>query len=476
MKRSICSAAVVTAALATGVLAGCGGGGDNAGTTAVKPVTLRIGTDDSPGKPSANEIQEFSRRAAALSGGKIKITPVWHAAGDGPNWDQRNGRLVESGKIDMGLIPSRAWDVDGVTSLRALNDPFLITSDKLVDQVISGPLAGQLMSGLGQVGVAGIALFPEGLRHPFGYDKPLLGPSDYASKRIRMATSITTEELFTALNAQVTDDDTDPDTQAGVESSYLQDPGGVATGNVTFYPKVNVLVINKKVLAGLDKAQVAVLNRAAEQTRNWAINMLPSDVQAAQGFCKSGKRVALASPAQLAALEDTAQPVTARLESDPQTKSLIGAIAQLKQSMGQQATAAACDGRAATGGGAEPATAIDGTYRNVVTDADLHRFGVTDQGDIDENHGVMTWTFKNGHYCWKQKAPNPVANPSECSTYEVSGNRLQLDFPSGPPDVYTFKKTANGDLAFTLVSTDPEAKGIVEASIANPWKRIGVAK
>ena len=37
----------------------------------------------------------------------------------------------------MGLIPSRAWDTEGVTSLRALNAPFLIDSDELLDEVVS---------------------------------------------------------------------------------------------------------------------------------------------------------------------------------------------------------------------------------------------------------------------------------------------------------------------------------------------------
>ncbi len=32
------------------------------------------------------------------------------------------------------------------------------------------------MSGLDEAGVVGLALVPEGLRHPFGYERPLLGP------------------------------------------------------------------------------------------------------------------------------------------------------------------------------------------------------------------------------------------------------------------------------------------------------------
>ncbi len=110
--------------------------------------------------------------------------------------------MVTSGKLDMGLIPSRAWDTEGVTSLRALNAPFLIDSDELLDDVVSSDeLADDLMSGLDKAGVVGLALFPEGLRHPFGLKKPLLGPDDYDGQAIRTPTSKTTAAVFAALGA-----------------------------------------------------------------------------------------------------------------------------------------------------------------------------------------------------------------------------------------------------------------------------------
>ena len=31
-----------------------------------------------------------------------------------------------TGELEMGLIPARAWDTEGVTSLRALHAPFLV--------------------------------------------------------------------------------------------------------------------------------------------------------------------------------------------------------------------------------------------------------------------------------------------------------------------------------------------------------------
>ena len=193
--------ALLTVALAAAALSSCSEDekGGTAGTG--KPMTLRIGTDDEPGKPASDQIKEFARRVQRISDGDLRIEPVWHAAGDGPDWDQRVARMITSGELDMGLIPSRSWDTEGVTSLRALNAPFLIESDELLGEVVSGELADDLMSGLGKASVTGIALFPEGLRHPFGLKRPLRGPDDYEGVTIRTPTSKTTAAVFEAMGA-----------------------------------------------------------------------------------------------------------------------------------------------------------------------------------------------------------------------------------------------------------------------------------
>ena len=117
----------------------------------------------------------------------------------------------------------------GVSTLQALTTPFLITQDKVAAEVVQGDLAGRLMSGLDEVGVEGLALYPEGLRHPFGYERPLRGPRDYVGGTIRAAYSHTTYEMFEALGATAVDDEPDPTTQAGAESSYRLTPAGTAT-------------------------------------------------------------------------------------------------------------------------------------------------------------------------------------------------------------------------------------------------------
>ena len=130
----------VVALAAVVALAGCTGttGGTKAGGQAT-PVILRIGTDDFQGRPAADQIEEFARQVEELSDGAVRIEPVWNAAGDTgeDDWDQKVARMVVAGELDMGLIPARAWDTEGVTSLRALNAPFLITSDELAAEVAS---------------------------------------------------------------------------------------------------------------------------------------------------------------------------------------------------------------------------------------------------------------------------------------------------------------------------------------------------
>ncbi len=289
---------LVLSCVAVIALAGCSSGASSAGKDGAPtgPIVLRVATDDESGRPTTAMIEAFAREVQQRSDGALVIEPAYEAAGMavGSHWDQQVARLVMSGEMELGLIPSRAWDTEGVTSLRALNAPFLIQSDVVVNDVVGGSLAEPLMSGLSAAGVSGLALFPESLRHPFGLSEPLFGPADYAGQSVRAPTSATVSSMFAAWGAQTNDHEIDRNEHAGMESSYDWASNFVATGNVTYFPKVDVLVINNDVLAELSEDQRSLLVEAAEAARDSVIASAQPDAEKAIEFCAAGGSVELA--------------------------------------------------------------------------------------------------------------------------------------------------------------------------------------
>ena len=79
-----------------------------------------------------------------------------------------------------------------------------------------------------------------------------------------------------------------------MESAYRLEPTGVAAGNVTFYPKVNSLVINADSYAALSEAHREFLARPRRH-RSWAIDTAPSDADSARAYCERGGTIVNAS-------------------------------------------------------------------------------------------------------------------------------------------------------------------------------------
>jgi len=354
------SSGVVAIAIALS-LTGCAGGAgtaDKAGGFDTS-VTLRMGTIDGAGYPGAEVIAQFGRHLEALSEGQITIEPVYLAYGAATHqFDQQVARRVESRELDMGLIAASAWDSEGVVSLRALHAPFLVTSEVLLRQIVTGELAGQTLEGLDQAGVVGLALLPapSGNRHPFGFEHALLSPEDYAGKTIRAPRS---DVVFAALQELgATPEDLNPaefrvaaadGLVAGAESSFDLAEGfpmpSIATGNVTLYAKSDSLVINQQVFEELSGDQQGLLRAAAARTRDWAVANTTRDSEAARHFCETGGRVVLASAADLDALEDAVRPVYEELERDPTTRALIAQIRVLKGQLKAAETVKPCGDR-----------------------------------------------------------------------------------------------------------------------------------
>jgi TRAP-type C4-dicarboxylate transport system substrate-binding protein len=318
------------------------------------PISLKIGTSDDDSRPGGQAIVQFVEQVRTLSAGKLLIYPVWEAGGqDVQQWDQAVARMLKDKKLDLAVIPSRAWDTEGVTTLRSLNAPFLVTSDALADKIVtSKDISDQLMAGLDKAGATGLALMPESLRHPFGFERALLTPVAFRGQGIRTAKSDLGDATIRALGGKPDDPAGDAfgagiraGTLAGAESGFVISDSlpvvGTAAANVTFSTKVNTLVANSDMFNGLSAANREILQKAAAATREWVLVHRTTEAANAAAYCNRGGKIANATTADLQAFEQAEQPVYAQLERDPSTKALIDRIRELKSAVRVPATGVA---------------------------------------------------------------------------------------------------------------------------------------
>lgn len=441
-RLSTTATAIVLAGLTA--VSGCSNDAVSKAGGATPPLTLTIGTDDTADRLGGTLIEEFARQVTQASDGSIVIEPVWRAAG--PNeadWDQKVARRVVSGELDMGMIPARAWDTEGVSTLQALHAPFLIDSNALVNAVVADDVAEQMLTGLDEVGVTGLALVPESLRHPFSFGEPVLEPADLDGQAIRTPNSDLSYAVLEAFGAQPTDA-AGPGTDFGAsvadgsitaaESSYDAAQHlprhSMGTANITLYPKVQSLVANSSTFADLSDEQRQALEEAAVQTRTWAIEEIPTDAEAAQDFCDAGYQSVLAPEDSVEAWVEASRPVSDQLEGDPATARMIETITQLKNSVtvSEDQRPVVCGVKAEEATPAVPAgenVIPDGTYRRDNTLETLMEAGL-DEADAEDYAGVLTFTLEQGVYT---ETPPPGATFPPCvGSYSSTQNQLEVRF------------------------------------------------
>lgn len=476
------------------LLTGCQGPGEvtKAGAESA-PITLRMGTDDGPGRPAADQIEQFAREVAALSDGRLRIEPVWRAAGDTgqDDWDQKVARMVVSGELDLGNIPARAWDTEGVTSLRALSAPLLVTSDEQVERIVTSDLAATMLAGLDQVGVEGLALLPEGMRRVFWFDEPHPSVDTFRGAFLRVPASATTYATFEALGARADDATASSADVDGAETSFVLaptvGPGVTSTtvGNLPLWPKVNALVVNGDRMGGLSEDLQAVLRDAAAATQSWAIDAGPKDADAARAFCDAGGTVVLVDDAEVQAFRRATAPVISELEQDAATARLIAAILALEPA--GSAGVAACH----SGNGTEPTgTSSGGSAGSGSQDAfpqgeyryELAADGLRDadlpEEDVRNNAGIWTWTLRGGRWNWSQAPSFEGVFQTACEgTYEDRGDRVVsfrtttvLTSGDCAPPEWTARWEQRGDL---LVWSDVSPADFVAVFVGPGWTAVG---
>ena len=449
------------------------------------PVTLRFAVADEMGRLSDPYVRAFVQEVALRSGGSVTLDPTWDAGGD--DYEQGVVRMLVDGTADVALAAGRAWDVAGVTSLQALQAPFLIDSDELAEAVATDPLMEPLLAAMGEGGVTGLAVWPEDLRHPVAFEPcmgPVTSPTGLQGQTVRAIASDVTFEIIEALGATPIFVDDYGDLVASCEIQAAESglrqgaslPGQPTfTADVTFFPKYQVLAANATAFEQLSSDQQRAVREAAEAVRDQAIAEHPTEADAAAAWCADGGRVVLAGPEGAAAFEAAAAPILESMANDPLAAAAIERIRALRSTVERTETVAAC------GPAPRPTespvitatiTPAFGTYRTRITPEDLARFGAT-----PSIGGTITLAFEPDAWSLAWAADSP-GGPGTCTgSWAVEGGVMRLDMTAGDCEKYEIQVvwTQEGDALAALVvgSERPMVIGDVRAILeSHPFIRI----
>ncbi len=404
--------ALATAAALT--LVGCSSPPTRAGQ-AVDPVTLTSETTGGAGGTGGDVLAQL---VDITSGGPVQVTEPKGAIYS----DDYEGDVVEAlqaGTFDLSVVRADRLAMAGAESLAVLQTPLLVTNDAQAAAIAADPVADDLMAGLEDIGLTGIALVPGGLRHPFGYNQALYGPDDYAGATFNTRFGTGVDAIFGALGA-TTDHSRDQERTdkarsgelRGIETSVQQllavDKPAVLISNVTLYEKFDVVVVRSDTWDGLTEAQQEALRASAVAAGKDAVAARDTEAQGLERWCSSPDAASVVvDDEQLAALHAAWQPVIDAAMAVPGAADLAERVSALGDGtaapLGITCGALDADGNLVadtpsvsaseyevTRSG--PQDVLDGVWRLVADKNDLLEAGISPQ-EAGINAGVWTITI-----------------------------------------------------------------------------------
>ena len=308
-----------------------------------EPVVLRLGNVNG-GPQYVPAIEHFVRRVQEVSAGALKVE-VGYAVGDyAADAETQIVRAVADGSWDLGFVGTSLLDTLDVSDFAALTAPMLIDNYALEEAVIKSDIPGQMLGGLDPLGVTGLAVLGDGLRHPIGVDKPIITPTDWQGIGFGTYPSLWQSEAIEALGAvpgpgfaAARDEAIEAGSIQGYElnlnpyhHNLTEKTAPYITANVNLWPRTLVLFGNPDRLDGLTAEQRGWLEQVAAETAATSTGLVADESNVVRDICLSGGRFAEASDADLAAIRNAFAPVFDKLEQDTETKAFIQRIHDLK--------------------------------------------------------------------------------------------------------------------------------------------------
>jgi TRAP-type C4-dicarboxylate transport system substrate-binding protein len=455
-------------------------------------LTLRLATTEDPDRPSQVFLDRFAAEVAEQSDGAMTVEIIYAAGGHEADKEAVTARLVRSGDVDLAVVPTRAWNDVGVTSLQALMAPFLVDNDGLLRAVGSDETVLQpMLEGLAEQGLVGLAIWPESLRQLFTFEEngpPIVKPADLIGQTIFLPGSALQNQIMEALGATVSNEfPPDPlvhdGTLRGAEYSLafynLYSPPATVTADVVFYPKFMTFVTEDAIWSRLTDEQQAIVRDAAAAARDEIVAALPTTAELVAAHCEQGGRAVLAGAENVAAFQAASQPMYDQMREDPFTAAAIDAVADLKAATPPGPAAEACEPDPAAVATAAPVTAgspigpvPNGTYVTVNTKEELATEGMNAM-DASNNAGDWTWRVDGTSGTWE--IDHPSGYHEVCAvTFEELGDRVRSE---GCEEWMEFRWELDGDqLTVTVVAAGPQQTQYMstayQALFGGPWTKV----
>lgn len=424
--RTVRTGGSISAALVLGLaVAACGGVGpaDRAGGDVR---VLKLATIDSVNNNGQSYGPEaFVNQLAAVSGGHFKVE-VQEVFGDGAVTAESDlVKAIASGEVDGGWPSIRAFAGAGITGLRAVEAPFVLTSYAAERELVQGPVSQTLLAQLDGTGIKGLGLAVGPLRRPFAKGEPLLGPEDWQGISFRAFNSPVQDDTIMALGATPAhmsfewQDEMEAGRLHGAEFDVAQSHkssllvADQVTANVVLWPKVFVLSLSQKTYDTLSEQERGWVAEAASRATLASVDGDYDEAPLAEALCDQGMRFPMATDAQVQALREQVAPVIEALAGDPVSGPLLAEIRTIGEAHPTDVVEVSDGCRAESGSGGLPevpattAPIPDGEYRVDITLADLDREGV---GNGPGWTGTWTLTIADGTYALYCRA---IDNPTK---------------------------------------------------------------
>jgi TRAP-type C4-dicarboxylate transport system substrate-binding protein len=280
--------------------------------------------------------QAFVDSLGEVSGGRLRVEVTTNYGDGAPEAESNLIRAIAAGELDGGWPSTRAFANAGITGLKVVEAPMMITNYEAEKALVSGPVAEKLLARLDGTGVVGLGLAVGPLRRPFAAEAPLLEPADWESVRFRVYNSPVQSEAVRALGGIPVNlsfswiDEVRAGTLRGAEFDIAQyakndftTSAGNVTANVVLWPKVFVLSFSQQRWDALTDQQRRWVQEAADRAVRASIEATYDETTPATRLCGSGVRFVDASPDQISDLRAALQPVLDQLATDPASGALL---------------------------------------------------------------------------------------------------------------------------------------------------------